>query len=642
MKAQVGTLLLTAAATVLSAPTTGATTDLIVRALPNAPDAYAPKNVSCPSTRPSVRSGVELSKQETDWLKKRRTQTTAALHTFLKRNKINNFDADGWLKAHEKSESDVPNIAIAASGGGYRAMLNGAGGIAAFDERTPNATAEGHLGGLLQASTYVAGLSGGSWLVGSVFLNNFSSIHELQQSEAVWDLSRSILKGPTDHHFFLLKFKDNVEYLNHLRKQVNTKKKQGFPVALTDIWGRALAYQFINDSTGEGGVDFTWSSVALMDDFKKGNTPMPLVVTDSRNPNETLVLGNSTIFEFNPWEFGTYDPTIAGFVPLEYLGSKYDAGSLPQNESCVRGFDNAGYVMGTSATLFNQFALNLDRIDVGAKTMDAIESILTAFDESQNDIAPYAPNPFYNFANETNPFADHEQLTLVDGGEDKQNVPLHPVIQPARNVDVVFAIDSSADTDHNWPTGASLIATYERTVQNKFISNGTQFPAVPDNNTFINEGLNSRPTFFGCDVNNQSQITPLIVYLPNAPLSYFSNVSTFDLKYSDEQRDEIILNGYHVATRGNGTEDSEWTQCVSCAILSRSFARTKTAVPDQCKKCFDRYCWNGKLNTTTAQPYLPDIRIKSFEAEENGAAALARVSLMGVLAGLMALVPTML
>lgn len=395
----------------------------------------------------------------------------------------------------------------------------------------------------------------------------------------------------------------------------------------------------INDTTGQGGLDFTWSSIAEMDNFKNGETPMPLVVADSRNPNETLVTGNSTVFEFNPWEFGTFDPTILGFIPLEYLGSKFNAGELPDNESCIRGFDNAGYVMGTSATLFNAFAQNIGRLGVGKKTEDALKSILEAFDEAQDDIAPYKPNPFYHYANKTNPFADHEQLTMVDGGEDGQNIPLHPLIQPERHVDVIFAVDSSADTDHSWPNGTAMIAAYERTTNEKFISNGTAFPAVPDSDTFVNNGLNQRPTFFGCDVKNQSSITPLIVYLPNAPVTYLSNASTFDLKYEDDRRDDIILNGYNVATRGNGTLDSNWGQCVSCAILSRSFARTNTNVPDACKQCFQKYCWDGKTNTTKPSEYSPDVMIQT--AADNGATKMG-MSVFGLVAGVLALLPTLM
>ncbi|KAF7594148.1 Lysophospholipase 1 [Aspergillus hancockii] len=165
---------------------------------------------------------------------------------------------------------------------------------------------------------------------------------------------------------------------------------------------------------------------------------------------------------------------------------------------------------------------------------------------------------------------------------------MHPLIQPQRNVDVIFAVDSSADTN-NWPDGTSLIATYERS-RSGTINNGTAFPSIPDRNTFLNLGLNSRPTFFGCNSSNITGAAPLVVYLPNHPYVTRSNVSTFDLKYANIERDTISLSGYNVATMGNSTRDVEWPTCVGCAILSRSLERTKTSVLDACQKCFNRYC----------------------------------------------------
>lgn len=140
-------------------------------------------------------------------------------------------------------------------------------------------------------------------------------------------------------------------------------------------------------------------------------------------------------------------------------------------------------------------------------------------------------------------------MTLVDGGEDLQNLPLHPLTQPQRNVDVIFAIDSSADTlkengELNWPNGTALVATYARSLLP--IANDTAFPAIPDVNTFVNLGLNNRPVFFGCDAKNTTSPTPLVVYIPNAPYSYLSNVSTFQMGYTHDDYSKIIENGYNV------------------------------------------------------------------------------------------------
>jgi lysophospholipase len=363
--------------------------------------------------------------------------------------------------------------------------------------------------------------------------------------------------------------------------------------------GRALSYQLINASSG--GLGYTWSSIALSEDFQNGNMPLPLVVSDGRNPGELLVGSNSTVYEFNPWEFGSFDPTVFVFVPLEYLGSNFNNA---QNESCVRGFDNAGFIFGTSSTLFNQFLLHVNSTSLPAFLKVIFKDILSDVGNDNEDIALYSPNPFYNYTNNTSLEANQAALNMVDGGEDSENVPLHPQIQPARHVDVVFAVDSSADT-FNWPDGSALVSTYERSLNVTGIANGTAFPAIPDQNTFLNLGLNTRPTFFGCNSSNVTGPTPLIVYIPNYPYVAFSNVSTFDPTYNNTQRDAIILNGYDVATMGNATLDPNWPACIGCAILSRSLERTNTTVPDICSQCFKKYCWDGTVNNTTPAPYFP-------------------------------------
>lgn len=96
------------------------------------------------------------------------------MRNLLGRLNISGFDAAAYITSNAKNTTALPNVAIAFSGGGYRALLNGAGALQAFDNRETNSTTSGHLGGLLQASTYVAGLSGGSWLVGSIFVSTDS------------------------------------------------------------------------------------------------------------------------------------------------------------------------------------------------------------------------------------------------------------------------------------------------------------------------------------------------------------------------------------------------------------------------------------------------------------------------------------
>jgi lysophospholipase len=539
---------------------------------------------------------------------------------------ISGFDASSYINTHRNNASALPNIGMAVSGGGYRALMNGAGFLAAADNRTSNSTNTGQIGGLLQATTYLAGLSGGGWLVGSIYTNNFSSVEDLRdgsKGSSVWQFGNSIFEGPDNDGIQVL---STADYYHTIVDEVSAKSDAGFNTSITDYWGRALSYQLVNATNG--GPAYTFSSIALEPNFMNGDTPFPFLVTDERSPNTKIVSLNSTVYEINPYEMGSWDPTTYAFAPTQYLGSNFSAGSIPSNEQCVAGFDQVGYIMGTSSTLFNQFILNINSTAIPDFLKNIFTSILSDIGEDNNDIAQWSPNPFYHFNNATNRNANSTELTLVDGGEDLQNIPLYPLIQPQRHVDVIFAVDSSADTNYNWPDGASLVATYERSL-NDTIENGTAFPSIPDVNTFLNLGLNTRPTMFGCNASNTTGDAPLIVYLPNAPYIYQSNVSTFDTDYNRTEKIAIIENGYDVATMGNGTLDSQWPTCVACAVLSRSLTRTGTAFPDACNTCFQRYCWNGTTDSRTPGNYTPTYKLSELKVS-GASTAVAGVGRLGV------------
>lgn len=142
------------------------------------------------------------------------------------------FDPVSYIANVSGNASALPNIAIAVSGGGYRALLNGAGALKAFDNRTDNSTGKGQFGGLLQSATYVAGLSGGSWLLGSVYVNNFTTISALQQGPT-WEFQHPIYTGPEKGGIKVLSIAD---YYKALLDVVGTKSDAGFNVSTTDYW----------------------------------------------------------------------------------------------------------------------------------------------------------------------------------------------------------------------------------------------------------------------------------------------------------------------------------------------------------------------------------------------------------------------
>ncbi|KXT14598.1 hypothetical protein AC579_3688 [Pseudocercospora musae] len=630
--------------------------ELAARAAPaNQPHGYTPQTVTCPSATPTIRSARQRSQEEISWTETRRNATIEPMRDFLSRMNISGIDTNAYVDNHQNNATALPNIGIAISGGGYRAMLNGAGVLQAFDSRTPNATAAGQLGGLLQAATYLSGLSGGSWLVSTLYGNNWTSVADIvsahtssDDSKGIWQLGNTIFEGPETGGIQLL---DSIGYYSALGDAVHGKEDAGFNTTITDYWGRALSYQMIN--AADGGPAYTFSSIADQEWFRRGDAPLPLITIDSRMPGETIVSTNSTVFTVSPWEIGSDDPTLYAFAPLQYSGTNFSAGSPRHDDRCVVGFDNIGYVFGTSSSLFNAILTTVNGTNTTGWTSSvlqaAITSILSAIGEDEEDIASW-PNPFVNYDNATN-FNDNElDLHLVDGGEDGQNVPFHPLIQPNRNVDVIFAVDSSADTNDTfptsdsapgWPDGISIITTYQRSLSD--IGNGTAFPSVPSLNTFMNLGLNSKPTFFGCDDSQLAGPAPLVVYMPNAPYVYTSNTSTFQMEYNDTERNAMILNGHNMATLGNGTVDNEWPQCVGCAVLSRSFNRTNTEVPEICTQCFNRYCWNGTEDDSTPGTYNPAFKLAADEVIKvrSGAGSFAASTSLAIsiaiLAGLAAL-----
>ncbi|EGW33781.1 uncharacterized protein SPAPADRAFT_70053 [Spathaspora passalidarum NRRL Y-27907] len=560
-------------------------------------DSYAPGEIACPKNYNGVRLADQLSNEESDWIQSRNEITDKNLIEFLNHANMDDFDAENFITGLNRSIK----IGLAFSGGGYRAMLCGAGQFSALDNRTRGAWEHG-LGGLVQASTYMVGLSGGNWMVGTIAMNNFTHVEKIIEQGTIWDLSSSIINPGG------WKIWKTASTFKSIDDDLDDKKDAGFELSLTDFWGRSLSSQFFA-GLDDFGAALTWSNLQNADVFTNHEMPFPIVVSLGREPGTLIVSINSTLFEFNPYEMGSWDPTLYQFTPVKYLGTEYNNGN-PVNDTCIGGFDNAGFIMGTSSTLFNQFLLQINTTSIASTVKSIITTILKRVSHKEDDIAIYRPNPFYNTSAAIDKISKNDTLFLVDGGEDLQNIPLAPLLQPERDVDVIFAFDNSADTEYSWPNGTSMIATFERQYNRQGV-NASMFPYVPDSQSFINLNLTSRPAFFGCDSKNLSTIqaqthnptsafsSPLIVYTANRPFSYSSNTSTFKMSYENGERDAIIQNGFEVASRNNMTLDDEWRACVGCAIIRREQERQGQEQSEQCKQCFAKYCWDGSLDRTS-------------------------------------------
>jgi lysophospholipase len=568
---------------------------------------YAPATVECPafSLLRNVDDTTGLSVNETAWLTKRHDIVYSAWRQYLTQVNVPGLDINGFLS----DNTTLGKIGISFSGGGFRAMLNGAGIINALDGRNLRAV-DARVGGVAQLLTYISGLSGGGFLVASLAINGFPQADSLKD---LWNLEQSVL-APGGANIFT-----DIGYYGRLIRDVREKEAAGFEISITDIWGRAMAYKLYNGSAGT-----TYSSIQNVSAFATANMPFPILLSDGRDPGQLIIPPNSTIYEFNPFEFGSWSPRVRGFTPIQYLGTNLTNGQPTQANQCVEGFDNFGFVVGTSSSLFNQGLLRLNTTSEDILG-SIIEEILERIGEADNDIAVY-PNPYYKFREDILVTYNDLELNLVDGGEDGENIPLVPLLQKERGVDTIIAIDSSADTEYFWPNGSSLVATYEGSIDPRS-NNTVPFPPVPAVASFINLGLNQRMTFFGCpnasDPNSGPSGPypyPLVIYLPNYPYSFATNSSSFRFTYSEDDVDGFFGNGF-----AQLTNNTETATCLACALVQRTLARRGQSLPTACQTCFDNHCWNGERNDAppaTYEPTLPAPR-DAGNGNNNAASALS-------------------
>jgi lysophospholipase len=114
--------------------------------------------VECPSDIEWVRPAQGLGDAETQWVSQRQVIVLEALGGYLDRLCLEDFDVHEFAsRIKERNYKNVPTLAMAISGGGYRSGYTGTGIMRAMDSRLPGAIQE-KTGGLLQSLTYLAGV----------------------------------------------------------------------------------------------------------------------------------------------------------------------------------------------------------------------------------------------------------------------------------------------------------------------------------------------------------------------------------------------------------------------------------------------------------------------------------------------------
>ena len=100
----------------------------------------------------------------------------------------------------------------------------------------------------------------------------------------------------------------------------------------------------------------------------------------------------SQVYEFNPYEFGSWDPSLNHFIELDYVGTNLVNGKPYNSTGCVNGFSSVrralhdcvgsqqadfamlqlGFTIGTSSSLFNAIIQTANATLLGIDTDSSI------------------------------------------------------------------------------------------------------------------------------------------------------------------------------------------------------------------------------------------------------------------------------
>ncbi|KAI0066051.1 phospholipase B [Artomyces pyxidatus] len=604
---------------------------------------YAPAtNQPCPdiTTAPLLRVFTPLNQtlhpREAGYVNTRFTQVIPSEWT--------NWAGDGSAIGYNLSVfgNNYTKIGIAISGGGYRAAQYAAGVISGLDARNESAKAAG-TGGLLQVASYLAGLSGGSWITGSMYMNDWPTVKDMVYGNGVntsgWLLDLALATPDGDNLFSKL----NQEWYGSLLWSVVAKANKSIDTSLTDPWARMISFHFLNQTSRDNfftndtahGAGQLWSKVPETPPWLEHVPPFPIIQADSRPVGSNLTTAlppGPVVYEITPMEFGSWDPDLSAMMNISYVGTHLNNGVPDNDTACVTGFDQTGFVMGTSASLFNQI---LDRAhnDIQGFDDSAAKSILYVLSRQLAEVRTRAddvanwPSPFQGI--KPNNFEDSSSnwLELIDGSSNKENVPLGQLFVKARGLDAIVAIDASADDPVNgWPNGTSPLSSASR-ITTLLQSSHQNFPPLPGSSAdFISTGVNQRPTFFGCYPTQNPPEFPMVLYFPNAPPlsgdNPVSNTGTFKLQYTPKHT-ELFLDLVHNNTIGgfvpnSNSPDPNFGRCLQCAAIDR--ARYHLSPPlarsSFCMQCFTQYCFDPNNKTSSSE--LPNRKLVFVDPDPQG------------------------
>lgn len=195
------------------------------------------------------------------------------------------------------SPQEVPVIAVVGSGGGFRAMVGFSGVMKALYES-----------GVLDCTTYVAGLSGSTWYMSTLYSHpEFPNTGPEQINQ---ELMRSVSSNPLR----LLLPQHVTNYIQALW----SKKAQGQPVTFADIFGMLIGETLI-----PARMDSKLSE--MQEKVNEAQCPLPLFTCLHVKPDVSELMFADWV-EFSPYEIGM--AKYGTFMTPDLFGSKFFMGTV--------------------------------------------------------------------------------------------------------------------------------------------------------------------------------------------------------------------------------------------------------------------------------------------------------------------------
>ncbi|XP_034531970.1 cytosolic phospholipase A2 [Notolabrus celidotus] len=195
------------------------------------------------------------------------------------------------------SPEEVPVIAIAGSGGGFRAMVGFSGVMKALFES-----------GVLDCATYVAGLSGSTWYMSTLYS------HPDFPNKGPGDINPELMNRVSSNPLRLLLPQHITNYIQALW----TKKATGQPVTFTDIFGMLIGETLI-----PARMDIKLSSI--QEKIDQAQSPLPLFTCLHVKPDVSELMFADWV-EFSPYEIGM--AKYGTFMTPDLFGSKFFMGTV--------------------------------------------------------------------------------------------------------------------------------------------------------------------------------------------------------------------------------------------------------------------------------------------------------------------------